>query len=168
MTKDQYVQITDYTRALTEKSPLGASFLRIPTWICAAAYGLCLALLAVTGDERLYRAMLVPFLCFALVTFLRPVIGRERPYDTFTVPPIGKYKPGKGKSMPSRHTASAAAIAFAVIYAYPHPAVWLFMLSLSVLIAVLRILSGQHYPSDVFAGFLLSACVSLLGYVLIP
>ena len=74
-------------------------------------------------DIRLVRALLVPAACFILCTVLRPLIGRERPYDRFHAQPVGSYRPGKGKSLPSRHTASAAAIAFAVIWLYPAPAV---------------------------------------------
>jgi membrane-associated phospholipid phosphatase len=38
------------------------------------------------------------------------------------------------------------------------------MLLLGVLIAALRILSGQHYPSDVAAAILLAAVLALVGH----
>ena len=71
---------------------------------------------------------------------------------------------GKGKSMPSRHTASAAAIALAAAYAFSSPAVTAFMALLCLLIASLRVLCGQHYISDVLAALALSLAVSLIGY----
>ena len=106
-----------------------------------------------TGDRRIIRAVIVPAVCFAVVTVLRPLIGKQRPYDRYGVPPVGAYKPGKGKSMPSRHTASAAAIACAIAYVFPHPAV-----------IVCMVLSGQHDISDVLAALALSLVISLVGY----
>jgi len=66
--------------------------------------------------------------------------------------------------MPSRHTASAAAIAIAVAWAFPSPVIFMLMALLCALIASLRVLCGQHYPSDVLAALLLSLVVSLIGY----
>ena len=117
-------------------------------------------------DARLLRALLIPASCFLLVTALRPIINRQRPYDALDAEPVGRYRRGKGKSMPSRHAASAAAIAFAVVYVFPHPAAALSMIALALLIAALRVLSGQHYISDVLAAVLLSTLVSLAGYTL--
>ena len=82
------------------------------------------------------------------------------------VHPVGEYHPGKGKSMPSRHTASAAAIAFAIIYVLPGIHSACAMIVLAALIAGLRVLSGQHYPSDVLAALLLSGVISAVGYLI--
>ena len=64
-------------------------------------------------------------------------------------------------------SASAAAIAMAVAYVYPSAVMILLMTLLCMLIASLRVLCGQHYPSDVAAALALSLIVSLIGYVLI-
>ncbi len=119
-----------------------------------------------TGDGRIIRAVLVPAACFAVVTALRPLLGKQRPYDRYGAPPVGAYNPGKGKSMPSRHTASAAAIACAVVYIFPRPAVVVCMALLCALIGGLRVLSGQHDLSDVLAALALSLVLSLVGYLL--
>ena len=166
MTKQTYIRMTDTMRAFTARLPFGAAALRLPTYVCAAAYLLALLTLMLRRDIRLLRALIVPAACFLVVTALRPVIGRQRPYARFGGPPVGSCRPGKGKSMPSRHTASAAAIAFAVIYAFPGAPLALAMLALCLLVAALRVLSGQHYPSDVLAALLLSALISLIGYTL--
>ena len=68
--------------------------------------------------------------------------------------------------MPSRHTASAAAIAIAVCYIFPLPAVAAAMAALTLLIAALRVLCGQHYPLDVFAAVALSGAISAIGYMI--
>ena len=62
--------------------------------------------------------------------------------------------------------ASAAASAMAVVYITPSLPLRAAMGLLCALIASLRVLAGQHYPSDVAAALLLSAVVSLFGYSL--
>ena len=167
MTRETYIRITSTTRQLVSHLPGGKIWLRVPTLICAGAYLLALLLLMLARDLRLIRVLLVPATCFIVCTVLRPIIGRQRPYDRFAAEPVGSYMPGKGQSMPSRHTASAAAIALAVTYAFPHPLLIAAMALLCMLIASLRVLCGQHYPSDVLAALLLSGAISLIGYILI-
>lgn len=166
MTRETYIRITQKTRAALSRLPGGEALLRLPTYVCAAVYMIALLYLMVTRDLRLFRALIVPAVCFIVCTVLRPLIGRERPYDRFDVPPVGDFTPGKGKSMPSRHTASAAAIAFAIIYVFPGVPAAAAMILLAALIAALRVLSGQHYPTDVLAALLLSGGISLIGYLL--
>ena len=166
MTQAQYARMTSAMRRTVSHLPGGAKALRIPTLLCAAAYLGALLFLMFTGDARIVRAVLVPAVCFGAVTLLRPAIGRQRPYDRFGLPPVGAYRPGKGKSMPSRHAASAAAIAFAVIYVFPLPLVAAAMVALCALIAALRVLCGQHYPGDVLAALAISAAISVAGFLL--
>lgn len=165
-TREAYVRMTEATRRVTRRLPGGAAALRAPTLACAAAYVAGLAALVLRQDPRALRAVLVPVACFLLATALRPMIGRQRPYDRFGAEPVGRYRPGKGKSMPSRHAASAAAIAFAAVYAFPCAPMAVGMIALTAIIAALRVLSGQHYLSDVTAAVLLSAAVSAVGYML--
>ena len=167
MTRDTYIRMTAATRRVLHLLPGGVRLLRLPTLICAGAYLLALLLLMLARDIRLVRVLLVPAACFLVCTALRPMIGRQRPYDRFDAEPVGRFKRGKGKSMPSRHTASAAAIAFAVAYVFPSPAVIVCMAVLCALIAFFRVLAGQHYPGDVLAALALSSVISLIGYVLI-
>ena len=165
-THGSYSRMTNAMRELTYGLPGGAGFLRVPTYLCAALYILALLMMLIQRDARIVRALLVPAACFLVVTVLRPLIGRERPYDHFDSPPVGSYKRGKGRSMPSRHTASAAAVACAVIYAFPIWPVAVFMVILSLLIASLRVLAGPHYLSDVLVAVAISFILSLIGYVI--
>lgn len=166
MTPDTYRRMTDATRAVVSRLPGGASWLRLPTLVCAGAYLATLLHLMLLRDLRLLPALCVPAACFLVCTVLRPLIGRTRPYDRFGAEPVGRYRPGKGKSMPSRHTASAAAIALAVIDVHPTLPVAALMLALCAVIAALRVVSGQHYVSDVLAALALSLLLSACGYAL--
>lgn len=164
MTAQQYGKMTSAVRSVCLRCPGGENILRLPTYLCAAVYLASLGWLALRGDLRVIRAAAVPAVCFLTVTALRPIIHRQRPYDAFGIPPVGKWEPGKGKSMPSRHAASAAAIAIAVGYLFPNPWVIGAMAALGLLIAALRVLSGQHYVSDVVAAVILSGLISAVGY----
>ena len=166
MTQESYIRMTNATRSAVSRLPGGERLLRLPTLVCAGAYMLALLHLMLARDLRLVRALLVPAACFILCTIMRPLIGRQRPYDRFGAEPVGRYVRGKGKSMPSRHTASAAAIAFAVIYIFPTAPVAAGMLALCAVIAALRVLSGQHFATDVLAALLLSGVMSAVGYLL--
>ena len=164
MTREAYIRMTAATRRAVSRLPGGEKLLRLPTLMCAGAYLLALLCLMLERDIRLVRVLLVPAACFILCTVLRPLIGRQRPYDRFDAEPVGRYVRGKGKSMPSRHTASAAAIALAAAYAFASPWLTAVMAALCLLIASLRVLCGQHYVSDVLAALALSLAVSLIGY----
>ena len=161
-----YVRMTRAVQDLVDRLPHGTWILRAPTLLCAAAYILSLLLLLLKHDARIVRALLVPAACFLVATALRPAIDRPRPYDHFDSPPVGRYRRGKGKSMPSRHTASAAAIACAAVYAFPGWPLGVLMALLCLTIAALRVLAGQHFASDVLAALALSLTLSLIGYTL--
>lgn len=164
MNAAQYKAMTETTRRAVDRLPGKEKWLSLPTWICAAIYLSMLAVMAAKQDARLLRAALVPAASFVVCTVLRPLIHRQRPYDSFSLPPVGKWEPGKGKSMPSRHTVSAVSIAIAVMYVVPNPVVWAGMIVLSILIAASRVVAGLHYPSDVAAGIALAAGIAWIGY----
>lgn len=164
MNAKQYQTITETTRCVVKKLPLQEKLLSLPTYLCAAIYLGMLAQLALRRDPKVFPVTLVPAACFVIVTVLRPLIHRQRPYDRFNLPPVGKWEQGKGKSMPSRHAVSAVAIAIAVMYAYPILPVFVGMTFLGILIAFLRVAGGQHYPSDVIAAVLLAVVISAVGY----
>ena len=122
------------------------------TGIMYAAYPLLLAWLAMDGAYRnLVFTLLIPGAGFVLLTIVRAKINRPRPYETWDISPLIR-KDTRGNSMPSRHVFSSAVIAMAWLPVYP-PAGVLFLI-LTAAAALIRVLGGVHYPSDVTIGFL--------------
>lgn len=86
---------------------------------------------------------------------LKPAVGRERPCEVFE----GVHGPrsrvggpfvcGSGASMPSNHAANTAALGAAMA----SPA----LAGVAVISGVSRVVNGQHWPSDVFAGWAVGA-----------
>ena len=119
--------------------------------VLAAIYIFSLLFSFVFYPLALIRLFLRPCLCFIFVTILRNRIKAPRPYDVYDYVPLCGFHPGKNRSFPSRHTASA------VILALEINVIWggilgIFCIILSVMMGVCRVLCGNHFIKDVLAG----------------
>ena len=110
----------------------------------------------------LLRAVLVPGVSFALVTVLRKAINAPRPYEVFDASPIIP-KDTRGNSFPSRHVFSIFVIAMTFCACCPLAWVGPVMLVAGVLLAVIRVVSGVHFPRDVVVGALLGMLAGFMG-----
>ena len=139
---------------------------RAATGAMYAAYPVLLALICASGDQRrLAWNLVIPAVSFALLTVVRAGINRPRPYEAWPIDPL-IHKDTKGNSMPSRHVFSSAVIAMAWLAFWP-PAGILF-LAATAAAAVIRVLGGVHYPSDVAAGFAVGLAAGVLLMAVCP
>nr|WP_293922068.1 phosphatase PAP2 family protein [Streptococcus sp.] len=99
---------------------------------------------------------------FFLLSLGRRLYNRPRPYQTWDIQPLIK-KDSLGKSFPSRHVFSATVIAMLALMI--NPCLGGTMLFLAAILAILRVLGGVHYPSDVLAGYVIGILVGLLLYL---
>lgn len=120
-----------------------------------------LLLLQFFGGGQWLRSILTAGIPFIALSVFRKLWNRPRPYETpgFT-PLIPKEK--KGQSFPSRHVFSAFIIAMCWLYYIP--AVGLVLLVLSAMLAVIRVVGGVHYVSDVAAGGVFAVVCGLIGF----
>lgn len=127
-----------------------------------AAYPILLIYLFIRRDERLIRCIAVPLFMFITLSAARYLINKERPYEKYDITPIFP-KDTKGKSFPSRHTASAAVIA--VTFLYISLPLGIIFLIISALIAASRVIGGVHFPRDVIAGVVYALLCGILLFV---
>lgn len=171
MKKETYLNMTQPFR----DNPDMAKGLHIANKACTGvmylAYPLLLVYLFFFGKYSSYfsvwRALLVPAVSFVLLTVVRAVINRPRPYEAFDVAPVIP-KDTKGNSFPSRHVFSATMIALTFVLHSPWLGLGIGFLIISILLAVVRVISGVHYISDVIAGMAFALLAALVGYILLP
>lgn len=98
----------------------------------------------------LVKEISIPAVSFLLVSLFRKLYNRPRPYESDIIPLITKDT--QGQSMPSRHIFSSAVISMGVLAVnIPLGGIcWM----ITILNAVVRVIGGVHYPSDVTAGIL--------------
>lgn len=134
---------------------------RLITSLVYTIYPVVLATLLLTRDERFWRALLAPAVSFVLVSIFRNVYNAPRPYEVSGVKPIIK-KESKGKSFPSRHVFSIFVIATVLFFIYKP--LGLILMVAGLVLAVLRVIGGVHFPRDVIVGAIVGILSGVLGF----
>lgn len=166
MQKTTYISMTDALRArpvlargvsLANKIITDAVYVAYPCLLAWLGYA------AATGAAgMLLRAALVPGISFVLFTVLRKVINAPRPYEVFDAAPVIP-KDTRGNSFPSRHAFSIFIIAMTFCACCPLAWAGPVMMAAGVLLAVIRVVSGVHFPCDVVVGALLGMLAGFVG-----
>lgn len=118
-----------------------------PNVMMVLFYGL-MPILVLTRDIRIFAFAAFPLIELLLVTKFRNNVDRPRPFDVLDVTPLESHS--SGHSFPSLHCSSSFVITMSLYYI--HPTLGLTGLIVSIFVAVSRLLSGVHYPSDIAAG----------------
>ena len=112
---------------------------------------------------RTAALMLIPLLVVSdqlSSTFIKSLVGRVRPCDTFSADQIHLLVGCGGFSFPSSHAVNNFSVATMFSHFYPKWR-WAFF-SWATLVALSRPAVGVHYPSDILGGAVIGACVALL------
>ncbi|MDE7390527.1 MAG: phosphatase PAP2 family protein, partial [Lachnospiraceae bacterium] len=125
------------------------------------SYPVLICYLILTGSAKLLQCITVPLGVFVTVTLIRKFINAQRPYEKLNITPLMN-KTTKGKSFPSRHTASGIVIAMAFLYV--NPVIGAVYLAVALLISLSRVLSGVHFPRDVAASIVYAVAMSCLFF----
>ncbi len=161
MTKEKYEKMARVIRKHPQALGMLAAGNRILTALTYGAYILLLAAEAIGRDEKFCKVLLIPAAAFFLVTVFRKVCNAKRPYELLDIEPLLKRNKA-GQSFPSRHAFSIFMIAMAIGYVWM-PGGILFLI-LGVLLAVIRVIGGVHFPRDVAAGASIGILVGILGF----
>lgn len=170
MTKENYIKMTQPFR---DNQGL-ARGIHIANKCCTGmmylAYPILLVYLFFFAKHSSYysfsKALLVPGISFVLLSLFRKWINRPRPYEKFEIPPVIK-KDTKGHSFPSRHVFSATMIAMTFLLMSPWSWLGVLFLFVSFALAVVRVVSGVHFISDVVAGIVVAVVAAILGYLIL-
>ncbi len=169
MQKTTYISMTDALRArpvltrgvsLANKVITDAVYVAYPCLLAWLGYAAATGAAGAAG--MLLRAALVPGISFVLVTVLRKVINAPRPYEVFDAAPVIP-KDTRGNSFPSRHAFSIFVIAMTFCACCPLAWTGPVMMAAGVLLAVIRVVSGVHFPCDVVVGALLGMLAGFVG-----
>ena len=144
MNQQTYRKITDGIRGLENGEKIVQFINSIATKIVYMAY------VAVTA------------ISFILVSIVRRFINSERPYTMYDFKPIIE-KNKKGESMPSRHVFSAFIIGMAFLYIGEIP-LGIIVFVCGLIIAIVRVISGVHFPKDVIVGALVGILCGAVGF----
>lgn len=170
MKKETYIKMTQPFR----DNPDMAKGIHIANKLCTGimylAYPVLLVYLFFYGKYSSYfsfeKALLVPAISFVILSVGRALINRKRPYEAFGIPPVIP-KDTKGNSFPSRHVFSATMIAMTFLLMSPWSWLGIIFLFVSAMLAVIRVVSGVHYISDVVAGIGVAMIAAIIGYITI-
>lgn len=161
MTAEQYRKISKPFRNKAKQINIVNKAL---TLIVYALYPSLLCYLFLFEREKLVRAVIIPALMLVIVSIIRKIINRPRPYTTLQIEPIIK-KDKKGESMPSRHIFSVFMIAMTFMYVEPILSVPLILIG--IVLGLIRIIGGVHYPSDILVGALIGIASGIIGFFVI-
>ena len=165
MTSNQYKSVIEYFKMNKFRSNSLFIATKIFPYINAFLYIFLIILLFYFKSNMIYKVVFVPAFVFIFVSIFRKILNKPRPYDELNFNPFfDNVKRNKGKSFPSRHTASAFIISFAMLYVNIYLGIIGFILS--VFIALSRVFSGVHYPKDVICAFFISIIFGIIGFYL--
>ena len=164
MTAKQYENWTAGLRRHPESIRVLSAANVLTTGIVYAAYLLYLGFVLLTNTTRLLPAVLIPGISFVLLTLVRDRINAPRPYEVLDIRPL-LFKDTKGPSFPSRQVFSVCVIAFTV-GVHIHWA-GIALGAVGLLISLIRVLAGIHFPRDVLAGMLSGIACGLIGFLIL-
>ena len=165
MTEKQYVAMTGRLRSHPKGVRVIHNFNTAASLLIAVAYVGLLCMEFYFGMPQLPQTVLIPLSGFLTLSAVRSLINRSRPYEAFHQSPVIPKKT-KGKSFPSRHVFSAYMIAFTYLYVGDILALAILLLVLATILAVIRVITGVHYISDVLAGAAWAVVFAFIGYIL--
>ena len=134
---------------------------KLTTSLVYLAHPISLIILYINRDKRFWNVLLVPAISFILLTFFRKAVNAPRPYEVLDIDPIIK-KNTKGNSFPSRHVFSVFVIAMSLYYVWP--TIGIVLMLIGVIISIIRVIGGVHFPCDVIAGAIMGIGSSIIGW----
>ena len=120
--------------------------------------------LLLNQDERVVRYVLVCGVSFLVLSAIRALLNKPRPYELYPIDALIA-KSTQGKSFPSRHLFSASLISCAFFWL--NPCLGLLGFLVTAALAFIRVIGGVHFPKDVIVGIVAGILAGIIGLYLI-
>lgn len=162
MTGQQYDRYVSFFRKKPRRISTVKTVNHILTLTGFIVYPAIIVYLLYKKCRKIKAYLLVPAAAFGLVSVFRKKWNRPRPYEDPEIHTLTA-RDKKGQSFPSRHLFSYFLISV-LLWSLCPPAGILMIVS-GLILAVIRVILGVHYPSDVVAGMIigvLSGVITLL------
>lgn len=151
---------------LSKKSPIIKRAAVLGTkasyYIFFIMYGLGGIYLLYYRDIKIARYIIIPLVVIIFNTKLRRILKMPRPFSELNIESLIGHK--EAYSMPSNHAVSSAVISFALIYINFTPYFFFILMMLTFLTGLSRVMTGVHYPRDVFMGWFLGIVCGGIGF----
>lgn len=162
MNRKIFLKIYNYTCRNPLVKSLGIFVAKYSEALFYGIYFLGGFVLALNNINLLIKYILIPFVVLLYNTFIRKLLNRPRP---FAVENIQSLIPHKANgSCPSNHAASSMIIAFAWWCVCPYFTPLFCIIALFT--GASRVMTGVHYPKDVFIGWGIGIFFGIIGFVI--
>lgn len=158
MNRDRYERTVTFFKT-NKKAHLAISIIyKVLPYFMLVSYPVLLLYAFHYDRGNLLELCTFPFAMLFFTTILRRVVNETRPYEKYGIESVFGKKT-QGKSMPSRHTASAFIIAMTFLYV--NLPLGIIAMTFAVLIGASRVLAGAHFIRDVIVGALVGIIAGL-------
>lgn len=142
----KYVSVINYTN-------------KILTFAAFVLYPVLIGGMVLQRDKRAIALLFVPAFSFMAVSIVRKLFHKPRPYEIYDFQPVIP-REKNGDSFPSRHVFSIVLIA-TLWFGIWRPA-GIFLLFSGILLALIRVIGGVHFPKDVLCGAIIGILCGVL------
>lgn len=132
------------------------------TYLFYCIYPLLLIYVLLFQRNVLLKTICIPLVSFVIFSKFRALFHRKRPYETYPITPLIP-KESTGNSFPSRHIFSAVLIATTYLYFCAPLGILLYIIAFVA--AIVRVLCGVHYFSDVCVGYIVGILCGLCMFL---
>lgn len=113
--------------------------------------------------QSLVIYLAIPGISFVALSIFRKYYNAKRPYEVYDFKPLIP-KETLGKSFPSRHVFSIFVIGSSLLYQYTFAG--MLVMYMGCFLAVIRVITGVHFPKDVIAGGIIGVLCGGIANVL--